>query len=101
MNTEHSQVGEIPGVFMGGDYYPYVSFDVNTAFVDTARDFWLVILMVEIQEIIELNKYMKGVNKLFSRFCGRHLLVVINDRVSKKPKQLTKSQLTTTNKISA
>lgn len=38
-DVQGAEVGEIPGVFMGGDYYPYVSFDVNTAFVDTARDF--------------------------------------------------------------
>ena len=34
------QMGDIPGVFMSGDYYPYVYFDINTAFVDSARDLW-------------------------------------------------------------
>ena len=33
-------MGDIPGVYMTGDYYPYVYFDINTNFVDSAREFW-------------------------------------------------------------
>lgn len=37
--TEGPEMGDIPGVFMTGDYYPYVYFDINTAFVEAAREF--------------------------------------------------------------
>lgn len=36
--SDGADMGDIPGVFMSGDYYPYVYFDVNTAFVEAARE---------------------------------------------------------------
>lgn len=37
--NEAPEIGDnIPGIYLSGDYYPYVYFDVNTNFIDVPRD---------------------------------------------------------------
>jgi len=37
--SDSTDLGDIPAMFLTGDYYPYVYFDINTAFVENVRDF--------------------------------------------------------------
>lgn len=37
-DPQSEQFGDIPGVYVSGDFFPYVYFDVNTSFVEAARE---------------------------------------------------------------
>ena len=37
-DPQSENLGDIPGVFVSGDFYPYVYFDINTSFIEAARE---------------------------------------------------------------